>query len=88
MAVAIPSVERSCFFRARVEGRLSLEGIDEDAAGLPGPEEAATVGILDSPAALARAAVLVFRGAISNSSSFLLFKKCSLKVLAAYHVLK
>ena len=68
-----------------MEGRLSLEGIDEDAAGLLGPEEeAATVGILDSPAALARAAVLVFRGGISSSSAFFLFKKCSLKLLDAY----
>ena len=67
MAVAIPSVERSFCFRARVEGRLSLDGIDEDALGLLGPEEeAATVGILDSPEAAAFA-VLVFRGGISNS---------------------
>ena len=74
MAVAIPSVERSFCFRARVEGRLSLDGIDEDALGLLGPEEeAATVGILDSPEAAAFA-VLVFRGGISSSSAFFLFK--------------
>ena len=65
MAVAMPSVERSFFFR--VDGRLSfeaLEGIgrlEVETPSLLEPEAGA--GILDSPAALA--AVLVFRGGIS-----------------------
>ena len=67
MAVAMPSVERSFFFR--VDGRLSLEALEGigrlevETPSLPEPEAGAAVGILDSPAALA--AVLVFRGGIS-----------------------
>ena len=67
MAVAMPSVERSFFFR--VEGRLSLEALEGigrlevETPSLLETEVGAAVGILDSPAALA--AVLVFRGGIS-----------------------
>ena len=71
MAVAIPSVVMSFCFRARVEGRLNFVGIDEE-PDLLGPEVPAAVGILDSPEAFA--AVLVFRGGISSSSAFFLFK--------------
>ena len=80
MAVAMPSVERSFFFR--VEGRLSLEALEGmgrlevETPSLLEPEEEAAVGILDSAAALA--AVLVFRGGITIFN-FLLFKLCSLK---------
>jgi hypothetical protein len=56
MAVAMPSVERSFFFR--VEGRLSLEALEGigrlevETPSLLGPEEGAAMGILESPASL------------------------------------